>query len=132
MSYFKQSHIVLSVPQSGDIRTLLMDMEYYSSMLNEVIVVKNGLNTDLGSIPRLLQGIFPKDGKAMFAYILHDFLYQEGLYTRNMSDDILEEAMEILDVGYATRKSVRFGLWTGGGFAWREHRKKDKTPLKNN
>ena len=49
-----------------------------------------------------------------------------------MSDDILEEAMEILDVGYATRKSVRFGLWTGGGFAWREHRKKDKTPLKNN
>jgi|FLOH01.1.fsa_nt_gi hypothetical protein len=132
MSYFKQTHIILSVPQSGDIRTLLADMEYFSSLANELIIVENGLNTDLGSIPQILQNIFPKDGKAMFAYILHDYLYKTGKYARSKCDDILEEAMAILDVGWFTRKSVREGIRVGGWVAWSEHRKKDKTPLKNN
>ena len=35
---------------------------------------------------------FPKDGKAMYGYILHDYLYQIGLFSRSETDDILEEA----------------------------------------
>ena len=132
MSKFLQTHIILSVPQSGDIRTLMADMNYLSDLVNENIVVKSGLRTDLGSIPQLLQNIFPKDGKAMFAYILHDHLYKIGMYERDICDDILEEAMEVLGVNWFTRKSVRSGLKIGGWVAWNAHRKRDdKTPLDN-
>jgi len=126
MSHFNEAIINLSVPQRGQIRTLLSEINYYSDLVGEKIKVPIGFKTDLGSIPRLLQGIFPKDGKAMFAYILHDYLYKTGKYTRSQCDAILEEAMEVLKVGYFTRKSVRFGLWTGGWVSWNKHRKNDK------
>ena len=110
----------------------MADMNYLSDLVNENIVVKSGLRTDLGSIPQLLQNIFPKDGKAMFAYILHDHLYKIGMYERDICDDILEEAMEVLGVNWFTRKSVRSGLKIGGWVAWNAHRKRDdKTPLDN-
>ena len=120
---FKEDYITLEVPKSGDIRKTLSPLTYYSEMLDKTISVPLYMLTDLGSIPQILQGIFPKDGKAMFAYILHDCLYQSGILTRSQSDDVLEEAMTTLGVTWWRRKSVREGIRVGGWKAWNEYRK---------
>ena len=120
---FKEEYITLEVPKSGDIRKTLSPLTYYSEMLDKTIKVPLYMLTDLGSIPQVLQGIFPKDGKAMFAYILHDCLYQSGILTRKQSDDVLEEAMNTLGVTWWRRKSVREGLRVGGFIAWNNYRK---------
>lgn len=124
---FRESEVLLSVPTSGDIRTLQSELSYFTKVVQEqLLLVPKGIQTDLGSIPRALQGIFPKDGKAMFAYILHDYLYQVGIFERLESDEILEEAMASLGVARWRRKAVKFGLRVGGWVAWNEHRAKDK------
>ena len=126
MVSFKELYIDLKVPKSGDIRTTLTTLSYYSDIVNEWVVVPTGLETDLGSIPRFLQGVFPKDGKAMFAYILHDHLYKLGVYSRGTSDDILREAMNALGVRWYIQVCVRFGLRIGGWYAWNKHREKEE------
>jgi len=124
---FKESEVLLSVPTSGDIRTLQSELTYFTQVVQEqLLLVPKGIKTDLGSIPRSLQGVFPKDGKAMFAYILHDYLYQVGIFERLESDEILEEAMASLGVAWWRRKAVKLGLRVGGWVAWNEHRAKDK------
>ena len=123
---FKEEYITLEVPKSGDIRKTISPLTYYSEMLNATVKVPLYMLTDLGSIPQVLQGIFPKDGKAMFAYILHDCLYQSGILSRSQSDDVLEEAMNTLGVTWWRRKSVRAGLRVGGFIAWNKYRKGNK------
>ena len=124
---FKEINISLSVPRTGDIRTLESELTYFTAIDKCLILVPVGFDTDLGSIPAILQGIFPKDGKAMFGYILHDYLYRTGIYSRGVSDDMLEEAMKSLGVAWWRRKSVRAGLKLGGWVAWNEHRNKNKS-----
>ena len=123
---FFQTDINLSVPITGDIRTLKSELTYYTEIKKCLILVPAFFETDLGSIPQFLQGIFPKDGKAMYAYILHDYLYAKGLFTRSESDAILEEAMKSLGVSWWRRKSVKAGLKMGGWVAWNKHRKGNK------
>ena len=124
---FREDEVLLSVPTSGDIRTLQSELTYFTVVVREeLILVPKGIKTDLGSIPLFLQNIFPKDGKAMFAYILHDYLYQVGMFSRLESDEILEEAMGSLGVSLWRQKAVKFGLRVGGWKAWNEHRADNK------
>ena len=120
---FKESDVNLSVPITGDIRTMKSELTYYTELKKCLILVPIGFGTDLGSIPLALQNVFPKDGKAMYGYILHDYLYKMGMYSRSTSDDMLEEAMQSLGVSWWRRKSVRLGLKLGGWVAWNKHRK---------
>lgn len=122
-AHFKEKVLRLTVPISGDIRTTESELTYFSKIAKCLILVPTGTKTDLGSIPQILQGIFPKDGKAMFAYILHDYLYQTGMFTQKMSDDILKEAMQSLGVSAWRRFSVREGLRVGGFVAYNNYRK---------
>lgn len=126
-SFFKEDHVDLRLPKEGKIRTTLSELIYYSAELNQTIIVSKGLETDLGSIPFWLQWIFPKDGLAVLAYILHDYLYKIGFKgDRNVCDDLIVEAMEALGVKRWRRVAVRHGLKVGGWYSWNKHRKKDK------
>jgi len=125
MTGFMEDFIDLRLPREGTVRTTLSELNYYSRSQNALISVPVGFKTDLGSIPQVLQAIFPKDGKAVLAYIIHDYLYSTGKYSRSECDDILEEAMERLGVGWGTRFSVREGLRLGGWVAWNRHREKE-------
>ncbi len=121
---FKEESILLEVPISGDIRTTKSHITFNYKGID--IIVPIDFKTDLGSIPQFLQGIFPKDGKAMFGYILHDYLYYSGKYCQQECDNILEIAMNELDVGWWTRKAVRNGLRIGGFIAYLKHRKRNQ------
>ena len=110
MSVFKQRYILLSVPQEGVVRTTMSELVFYSNLVKDYVIVPAGTKTDLGTIPLFLQGLIPKDGKAMFAYILHDYLYQVGKYSREICDNILNEAMKVLGVADWRRRFVREGV----------------------
>ena len=125
-AHFKQDSIDLRLPKRGKIRTTLTELTFYSDIVKDTITVPIGTETDLGSIPSILQWLFPKDGKAVLGYVLHDYLYKVGLYSRSKSDDILQEAMKTLDVSWWRLRGVRGGLAVGGWVAWNAHRKNDK------
>jgi len=127
MKGFVEDFIDVRIPKEGVIRTTLSELNYYSDIVDAWICVPVGLKTDLGSIPKPLQIIYPKDGLAVLAYVLHDYLYKIGKYSRSISDDILEEAMITLGVGVFTSKPVRLGLMIGGGGAWDVHRSNEET-----
>ena len=124
MNKFLEDEIVLSVPRTGDIRTLQSKLTYIYSGTR--LSVPIGIQTDLGSIPQALQNIFPKDGKAMFAYILHDWLYQTTIFSQDVCDEILEDAMKSLGVSWWRRKSVHLGLKLGGFVAYNNYKKRNK------
>jgi len=120
---FKEDCLVTSVGKDGLVRTTLSFLTYYSEVVKpQLILVPILTKTDFGSIPKFLQNIFSKDGSALYAYVLHDYLYQTGMFTRAECDLILEEAMWSLGVSWWRRKSVKFGLRVGGWKAWNEHR----------
>ena len=125
MAHFKQGFIDLRLPKSGKVRTTQSELTFFSDIVEDYITVPVGTETDLGSIPVLLQWLFPKDGKAVLGYVLHDYLYKVGIYSRSKSDDILQEAMKTLDVSWWRLRGVRGGLAVGGWVAWNKHRKND-------
>ncbi len=126
MAHFEHDFIDLRLPRSGNIRTTMSQLTFFSDIVDNYIVVPIGTHTDLGSIPTVLQWLFPKDGKAVLGYVLHDHLYKNAPYNRGTCDDILQEAMKVLGVSWWRRKSVRGGLRVGGWVAWNSHRKRDK------
>lgn len=79
---------------------LLLPFEYHVGAYPSatVIVVPVGFETDLASIPRALQWLFPPDGAYTKAAVLHDYLYRCGLFSRAQADAIFREAMQVLGV----------------------------------
>ncbi len=70
---------------------------------HQVIKVPAGFETDLASIPQLLWGLFPPDGVYTKAAVIHDYLYSTALVSRDQSDRIFLEAMQVLGVNPWTR-----------------------------
>ena len=120
-----KSQLIVNVPFDGGDRILHANLIYYSEKAKCNIIVPIGFTTDYGSIPKILHGIMSPTGKPTYAFVIHDYLYKTGKYTKSVSDEILNEAMKILDVGFIKRYSIIAGLKVGGFVAWNKHRKKD-------
>lgn len=125
MSKFKND-LLVKVPLDGGDRILVEDLVYYSSLLGHNVVVRAGTKTDYGSIPKILHSIMSPTGKPTYGFVVHDDLYKRGLYSKSVSDKVLEEANEVLDVGWFKRKTITAGLKVGGWVAWNNYRKRDK------
>lgn len=91
-----------------------------------IITVPAGSITDFASVPRVLWPIFPPWGKYGKAAVLHDNLYNTGIFTRKESDDIFLEAMEVLGVNWFTRRIIYSGVRVGGWKPWGEYRREEK------
>jgi hypothetical protein len=64
----------------------------------QILVVPAGFVTDFGSIPPIFWPVAPPQGKYGKAYVIHDLLYRTpGLATRLQADDVLREAMRLLE-----------------------------------
>lgn len=79
---------------------VVQEFSYFTDALPErtVIVVPAGSITDLTSVPRLLWTIFPPIGKYAKAAIIHDYLYDQALYSKAIADSVFYEAMGVLEV----------------------------------
>lgn len=96
----------------------------------EKILVPAGFVTDFGSVPQLFWNIVSPIGKATGAFVLHDFLYATQERTRLVSDAILLEALEVLEVNWFQRTLIYNGVRLGGFVAWAQNKKKLKVVLK--
>ena len=88
------------------------------------IVVPKDFKTDFGSVPKIFWNIVSPIGKAVGAYVLHDYLYATQERSRLVADAILLEALEVLKVNWFQRWLIYRGVRMGGMFAWKANAKK--------
>ena len=53
---------------------------------NDIITIPKGFKYDLSSSPRFLWSILPPDGDFAIGALIHDYLYENKLYTRKFND----------------------------------------------
>lgn len=99
---------------------------YFSDLVGHVVVCE-GFETDLASIPRFFHRILPINDNHRLAAIVHDYLYStSGRYrplghftdkqlTRKQCDDVFMEAMILLKVKRWRRIAMYYAVrWFGG------------------
>jgi hypothetical protein len=87
------------------------------------ITVPAGFITDFASIPRIFWAILPPAGRYGKAAVIHDYLYQIGLGTCKEADDLMLEAMQVLEVAAWKRVVIYRMLRVFGIFVWRRYRR---------
>jgi len=71
-----------------------------------LICVPDGFVTDFASIPRVFWTVFPPTGRYGKAAVVHDYLYRCTTWPRKLCDQIFLEAMQVLGVGWWTRRMI--------------------------
>jgi uncharacterized protein DUF1353 len=106
---------------------LLSPFKYHVGSLSsaEVISVPSGFVTDFASVPRILWAIIPPWGNYGKAAVIHDYCYSRELYSRQRSDEIFLEGMEVLKVPHWKRKLMYYMVRVYGWPAWKKHRSKN-------
>lgn len=75
-----------------------------------------GTVTDLASVPRALWVVFPPHGEYAKAAIIHDYLYDQAIGTKEYADAVFLEAMEVLEVSKMRRTVMYWAVrWFGKG-----------------
>lgn len=84
-----------------------------------------GFVTDLASIPRIFQPMYPVHGKHTPAAVIHDYLYSERSgdkrFTRKESDQIFHEAMLELGVRKTKAYLMYLAVRVGGRLVWKNY-----------
>lgn len=126
MSSFTDELVLSPVNGSGKWE-IKKPFRYWIHKLHEgpVVTVPAGFVTDFASIPRMFWNILPPWGKYGKAAIVHDYLYQTGLYPKKRCDLIFLEAMELLGVNWFVRNTMYQAVNWFGFVAWNGHREKD-------
>jgi hypothetical protein len=80
--------------------------------------VPPGFITDLASLPRIIRGLFNRNGRSRKPSVLHDYLYTEKMFTRKKCDQIFRDCL--INAGIKKWQArlyyigVRSGGWTRG------------------
>ncbi|WP_108061099.1 DUF1353 domain-containing protein [Poseidonibacter lekithochrous] len=105
---------------------ILSEFQYEIGALGSgnLINVKENFITDFASVPWPLTILIPRWGKYGKAAVLHDWLYWNQTKTRKEADDIMLEAMDILNVEEWKKKLIYNGVRFFGFFAWNSNQNK--------
>lgn len=110
------------VPYTGkkDYWITARPFRYYVGAENseDYIDVPAGFKTDFASVPRPFWSILPPDGDYTQAAVLHDFLYRSKQRTREQSDEVFLEAMQVLGVDEWKAQIMFLAVRTFGQIAW--------------
>lgn len=52
-----------------------------------IVIIPKGYEWDLASVPRLLQALFPPDSDAELAFLIHDYLYENRIISKEFADN---------------------------------------------
>lgn len=113
---------LLDVTPDADGRNwrLLAEFDFASQVLERIVRVPAGFETDFASIPRLFWNILPPTGRYAKAAVVHDYLYRTpGEATRHDADRALLEGMVALRVGWLTCGIIYGGVRLGGRRAYK-------------
>jgi hypothetical protein len=119
MSQFT-SILLVSPLSDGKTWVLMRDFGYDVGDVDsgDSIGVPAGFCTDFASIPRPFWMFLPKWGKYGNAAVIHDWLYWAQDRTRRAADDILFEAMQVLEVGAVKKYPIYWAVRAFGWLAW--------------
>ncbi|EMW9885841.1 DUF1353 domain-containing protein [Salmonella enterica] len=96
---------------------------YLSDDNSDVISVPAGFVTDLATIPRIFWTLLPPDGKYAKAAIIHDYLYDNALRTKQEADLIFLDGMVVLGVPKWKRVIMYWAVrWFGRGMYEKERK----------
>ena len=84
----------------------------------DTVEVAVGFCTDFASIPRIFWIVLPRWGKYGNAAVIHDWLYWEQDRSRKASDDIMLEAMGVLEVSGLKKGAIYWAVRAFGWIAW--------------
>lgn len=103
--------------------TLKDDLVYENDKY--IIRVHAGYRCDGGSIPRAvwtLLGVTPFDPRCVYAFFIHDFLYQSELLGRSINDALLYEVLCIEPrCNFVQRRLILRAVRCFGWMAYRDH-----------
>lgn len=92
----------------------------------EIVTVPPGYISDGASVPRFYWWRYPPIGLYTRPAIVHDFLYEQGRYSRARCDRVFAEAMEEAGVDAWTRRLFYYQLRLWGWGAWNRHRARQR------
>lgn len=112
-------NVVVKKLENGNWK-LVEPLEYHVGDENssEIIRVPSGFVTDFASTPFGVRNIFPKDGPWTGASIVHDYLYQNKVYSRKKCDKVFLEAMKVCGVSWWRRRTMWLALRGFGWYSW--------------
>lgn len=90
---------------------------------DDVILVPTGFVTDLASIPRIFWTILPPNGEYSKAAIVHDYLYDNAINTKEYADNVFLEAMTVLGVCFWRRYLIYWAVRLFGRGQYDKQRK---------
>jgi hypothetical protein len=85
---------------------------------DEIIVIPPGFTTDLASVPRLAQPIFPVNDRHRAASILHDYIYVIQDRARAAADGLFLDAMAMSGVRWVSRRTIWLAVRLGAWLTW--------------
>ena len=83
-----------------------------------------GFSTDFGSVPWFAQWLVSTMGRALPAYLAHDYIYATQHYSRAYADRLMLEVMRWYGVPWWRRVLAYAGVRLGGWVAWRRNARK--------
>lgn len=90
----------------------------------DILTIPSGFITDFGSIPAWIPNWIANPlGKAKRSFVMHDYLYQNQLFTQLVDDALLNEGMIVDGVNWFQRFTVYRGLRLGGWLVWGKYAK---------
>lgn len=97
-SRFLTTLCVERVKVGGKLYRLTSDLAYASDLLDRILIVPAGFVTDFGSVPRWPLTYWLFGGVGDEAAVLHDFLYEWGIVSRETADNLFAEACAVCEV----------------------------------
>ena len=99
--------------------TLATEFRFVGS---KIIDVPAGFLTDGASVPRVFWSLFDPTGPYLQAAVIHDYLYNTQVFSRETADEVFLEAMKACGVGFITRQTVYRAVRFGGWVAWKNNK----------
>lgn len=101
--------------------TVLMDnsfrlaADFYVVLQGKEIVIPEGFETDLASVPRIPVVYLAVGGRGHKAAVLHDWLYSTAMFSRLVCDQYFYHALRESGVNYIYANAMYAGVRVGGG-----------------
>lgn len=94
---------------------LTSELAFSSDVLDRLVIVPIGFETDFASVPRLPLAFLLFGGVADEAAVVHDWLYSTGACSRKLADEVFAEASKACGVPAWRRGPMWLGVRLFGG-----------------
>lgn len=88
--------------------------DFYVSLEGNEIVIPEGFETDLASVPRLPIVYLAVGNTGHKAAVLHDWLYSTNMFPREICDGYFYHGLRAMGIGYFAAKAMFYGVRAGG------------------